>query len=428
MPPHATDGQSRQRWQPIYNLVLSLLTDPRYFYVLAALVLVEDALLTQLIIRFVPYTEIDWETYIYQLELYLKGERDYSLITGPTGPIVYPAGHVHIHHAVFRLTDSGTNLEAGQQIYAVLYLALLALTCGIYGRAGGVPNWVLMLLPLSKRLHSIFILRLFNDCWVTVFSHAAVLAYAHAFDLVGTVLLGCALSVKMSALLYLPGLLVVLFKRRGLVGTLLHVTVLVSTQIIAGLPFLLAHPRSYLKYSYEFSRAFLYKWTVNWRFVGEETFLSNWWARGLLAAHIATLVAFGLFKWCRREGGALQVISNGISNPLRHPEGCVVSSDYTTTVLFTSNLIGILFARSLHYQFYSWYAMQRPFLVWRTRYPIVLKLALLFAIEYAWNVYPSTTLSSAVLCAANAALVIGIWSGYPEGITTVPTVGRDKTE
>ena len=24
-----------------------------------------------------------------QLELYLKGERDYALITGPTGPIVY---------------------------------------------------------------------------------------------------------------------------------------------------------------------------------------------------------------------------------------------------------------------------------------------------------------------------------------------------
>lgn len=45
----------------------------------------------------------------------------------------------------------------------------------------------------------------------------------------------------------------------------------------------------------------------------------------------------------------------------------------TTTLLFTSNLIGILFARSLHYQFYSWYAMQRPFLVWRTRYPVIVK-------------------------------------------------------
>ncbi|EPT06103.1 hypothetical protein FOMPIDRAFT_42557, partial [Fomitopsis schrenkii] len=104
-------------------------------------------------------TEIDWETYIYQLELYLKGERDYSLITGPTGPIVYPAGHVHIHHAIFRLTDSGTNLKAGQQIYAAF-----------------------------KRLHSIFVLRLFMDCWMTVFANAEVLAYMHAFDLLGTVL------------------------------------------------------------------------------------------------------------------------------------------------------------------------------------------------------------------------------------------------
>jgi alpha-1,3-mannosyltransferase len=43
------------------------------------------------------------------------------------------------------------------------------------------------------------------------------------------------------------------------------------------------------------------------------------------------------------------------------------------TVMFTSNLIGIVFARSLHYQFFSWYAQQIPFLAWRTKYPVIIK-------------------------------------------------------
>lgn len=33
-------------------------------------------------------TEIDWKTYMQQVEIFLKGERDYSLIKGDTGPIV----------------------------------------------------------------------------------------------------------------------------------------------------------------------------------------------------------------------------------------------------------------------------------------------------------------------------------------------------
>jgi alpha-1,3-mannosyltransferase len=102
-------------------------------------------------------------------------------------------------------------------------------------------------------------------------------------------------------------------------------------------------------------------------------------------------------------------------------------------VLFTSNLIGVLFARSLHYQFYTWYAQQIPFLAWRTRYPVFVKcaplpidtpkfklkgeyrLSILLAIEYAWNIFPATCISSGILFVANSSLLIGIWLGHAEG-------------
>ncbi|KAG6336921.1 hypothetical protein ID866_2159 [Astraeus odoratus] len=71
-----------------YHLVCSFLFDRHLFWALAALIIVGDAILTQLIIQFIPYTEIDWETYMIHIDLYLKGERDYSKITGPTGLLV----------------------------------------------------------------------------------------------------------------------------------------------------------------------------------------------------------------------------------------------------------------------------------------------------------------------------------------------------
>ena len=200
--------------------------------------------------------------------------------------------------------------------------------------------------------------------------------------------------MKMCVLLYIPGLLVVLFKRRGLVSTAVHMLALGATQVLIGLPFLLEHPRSYLKYSYEFSRVFLFKWTVNWRFLGEDLFLSPAWAKGLLVGHVTTLALFGLFKWCRSDGGVWSVLERGLRQPLRAPSAAPLAADRelnvqkprhhdahsvtvlpadVATILYTSNLIGILFARSLHYQFYSWYAMQLPFLTWRTKYPVVFR-------------------------------------------------------
>ena len=48
-------------------------------------------------------------------------------------------------------------------------------------------------------------------------------------------------------------------------------------------------------------------------------------------------------------------------------------------------------------QFYSWYFHTLPFLLWHTRLPTVVRIAVLAGIEYAYNVFPSTSASSAIL-------------------------------
>jgi alpha-1,3-mannosyltransferase len=100
----------------------------------------------------------------------------------------YPAGHVYVYRALHRLTDSGLNIRLAQGFFSLLYTASVALTCAIYLQANSMPNYVLLLLPLSKRLHSIYILRLFNDCWSVVAMQASILAFGADQNILGTIL------------------------------------------------------------------------------------------------------------------------------------------------------------------------------------------------------------------------------------------------
>ncbi len=69
------------------------------------------------------------------IELFIKGERDYTKLTGSTGPLVYPAAHVYIYWALYHITDKGRNILLAQRIFGVLYLATLAVVMACYRRA-----------------------------------------------------------------------------------------------------------------------------------------------------------------------------------------------------------------------------------------------------------------------------------------------------
>jgi alpha-1,3-mannosyltransferase len=131
----------------------------------------------------------------------------------------------------------------------------------------------------------------------------------------------------MSALLYLPAFLVVLVKQRGLAATIRLCLMIFSVQGLLAYPFLLEHPLPYIKNAFNFNRVFLYRWTVNWRFLSEERFLDPNFAKALLVGHVSVLVAFGLFRWCRTSGGVLAVLKRAIQHPTRPGSPVPVSAD-----------------------------------------------------------------------------------------------------
>lgn len=159
-------------------------------------------------------TEIDWTTYMQQVRLFLDGERDYTLIKGDTGPLVYPAIHLYIYCALYYLTDQGTNIALAQGIFLILYLVTLAVVLACYRRIRA-PPWLLPLLVLSKRLHSVFMLRLFNDAWVTLGLWLAIYSFQRRRWIVGALAWSLGLGVKMTLLLAAPAVGVILLQGAG---------------------------------------------------------------------------------------------------------------------------------------------------------------------------------------------------------------------
>jgi alpha-1,3-mannosyltransferase len=117
--------------------------------------------------------------------------------------------------------------------------------------------------------------------------------------------------------------------------------------------------------------------------------------------HLGTL-AFLCAKWI--QSARLQTNQSLFFGPKQR-----LSTDYILYTLLVSNFVGIAFARTLHYQFYSWYFHALPLLLWISpTYPIGVRLLLLGMIEYSFNVFPATPVSSVVLQLAHLVTLIGL--------------------
>lgn len=381
----------------------------------ALLLLVLEAVFNAVIIERVPYTEIDWVAYMQEVAPVVHNATyDYSVLKGDTGPLVYPAGFVWFFSGLYHLTDQGENIKRAQYIFTFLYLIHLALVFRIMARTEKVPPYALVFMSLlTKRIHSIFVLRLFNDPVATLFLYAAVNLFMDDRWSLGSLCFSLAVSVKMNILLYAPALFLVYLATQGFVGTIVQLTICALPQIVLALPFLLENPVAYVMGAFDFGRVFMHKWTVNFRFVDEAVFVSKSFHLGLLVLHILVLLLCAQ-KWWRMATSYAK---------LRRADGPSFSAQLLVLPLFMSNFIGVVFARSLHYQFYVWYFHQLHYLLWCTGLPAAAKLLVLGLVELCWNVYPSTAWSSLLLHSCHFVLLGGLLANL-FGISAY--VGRKK--
>ncbi|XP_075483524.1 dol-P-Man:Man(5)GlcNAc(2)-PP-Dol alpha-1,3-mannosyltransferase [Primulina tabacum] len=407
------------------SFIQNLLKNPEIPF--ALVLLITDAILVFLIITYVPYTKIDWDAYMSQVSGFLGGERDYGKLEGDTGPLVYPAGFLYVYSAISFLT--GGEVYPAQILFGFLYVVNLGLVLFIYLKTNVLPWWALCLISLSKRVHSIFVLRLFNDCFATTLLHTALVSFICQKWHLGLIIFSGAVSVKMNVLLYAPPLLVLLLKAMDIFGVVSALSGAALVQILLGLPFILSYPVAYISKAFNLGRIFIHFWSVNFKFVPEPIFVSRGFALFLLAAHLILLAVFAQYRWCRHEGGLSSLIHSRLvqlklrtaylsSFSLQQFNNCstvmALKTEHIVTTMFVGNFIGIVCSRSLHYQFYSWYFYSLPYLLWRTTFPTWLRLILFMAVEFCWNIYPSNVYSSLLLLCAHLTILGGLWKASPE--------------
>ncbi|ODV86405.1 glycosyltransferase family 58 protein [[Candida] arabinofermentans NRRL YB-2248] len=410
--------------------ICSLFNNPEFAKPMAMVILFVESLALKVIIGLVPYTEIDYESYMQQLAQIEAGEFDYEKISGNTGGIVYPGGYVYFYSWMRWLTEDLDDMNSGQIAFRYLYMLTLIFTLAIYLSSGGhngkfsVKPYILYLICASKRLHSIYVLRLFNDCFTTFFMVATILVLQQAslykksngllsyiLTLLSADLFSVGISIKMNALLYIPAYLVVTYflcdeNLLKLVPILLFG---IGVQIGMNWTFLSQGDEirdHFIAGAFDFNRKFMFQWTVNWKFLTEDVFQSDLFHKGLLASHVTVLALFLFYRWLSpnvtgKSVGKFLKDSLKFWSSTIHPSNVILSESngtlFVALTMMTCNLIGVLFARSLHYQFLAWYLYSLPLLLKFTNLPGYVNVILFGLHEYCWNKYPTDAISSGLL-------------------------------
>lgn len=244
-----------------------------YFKNWSSILLCLEILLDLYFLRHGPLHPIDYPTYLVQTRQIRFGERDYAKVYGPTGPLVYPGGHVIIFSFFERLFGIKGDVNwpgylPAQWIFVALQLGhtyvspLIALLIDskkvvhqIYKIASPSPQLDCIFFLLTIRARNLFQNGLFNDPFQTLFSYLGVLFLLKRRFTLSLIFFSLGASVKMSGLLWVPGVATYLISSIGVIETIKNSWAGILVQISVALPFC-GHLWHYIHQSFELDRKF----------------------------------------------------------------------------------------------------------------------------------------------------------------------------
>ena len=152
--------------------------------------------------------------------------------------------------------------------------------------------------------------------------------------------------------------------------------------------------------------------SVNWKMLPPALFYHHAFPLALLALHLLCLGLLAARVWTAKQGGLLRA--------MRVAPRRALDPEHVLVTLIGCNCVGVLFVRSLHFQFYCWYLHGVPLLLWRcASLPLPLKLLTYALLEYAFSYGldqvegTSTPASSAALLLAHAIILYALYQAEP---------------
>ena len=147
-----------------------------------------------------------------------------------------------------------------------------------------------------------------------MFAYSSIVLMVHDHWTWATLVYSFAVSIKMNVIFMAPAFGVLILQRLGLRGLLQKGLLGLGLQIALAVPFLQANWVGYLARSFELGRVFMFKWTVNFKFLPEVVFQSKELALGLVILTVLTWVAFGDARWAARNGGLQRLFTFSLRN------------------------------------------------------------------------------------------------------------------